>query len=271
MEIIQKILDIVLPESFDLYSYGLHLLVAIVSIFIVVGIIRLSFGKGSNMNTSIASAIAILTIYVINVLAYSLWDKLQILFVPLPYVTVTKDYLTIFPIFEASVSEVCREFVNMTILAYVMNLMETWLPKGDKVGSWFSFRFFALIIALCLHYCLTLLLNTVLDEHVLDVIPLYLLGIVALAFLLACLKMIIGGDGAFVKNFLGAFHTFFFSNEMGKQLMRALTTSILLSIMVCVLNYLAYTAVAIAAVSFFAYFPIILVGLIYWYVISKYM
>lgn len=271
MEIIQKILDIVLPESFDVSSYVMHLLIAIVAIFVVTGVFRLCFGKNSTMNTAIASAIAILTIYVIDLLIFSFGNKLQILFDPLPYVTVSDDYLTIFPVFQATLHEVSREFVNMTILAYVMNLLETWLPKGDKLGSWFSFRFFALIIATCLNFCINLLLNTVFKDSFLTVLPLYLLGIILLAFILACLKLIIGGESPFVKNFLGAFHAFFFTKDMGKQLMRAMVTSILLTVLVFTLNYLSYTTVAVAAVSFFAYFPIILVGLALWYIIAKFL
>lgn len=271
MDYIKKILDIVLPESFDLSAYLMHLLVAIVAIFVVVGVFRLSLGKGSIINGAIASGVAILTIYVIALLIYSFGSKLYVLFEPLPFVSVSEDYLTIFPIFDASMHEFCREVVNLTILAYVMNLMETWLPKGNKLGSWFSFRFFALVIAVCVHYTVSLLLKHVVSESVLLVIPIYLMIIIALAFLLGILKMIIGGDSFFVKSFLGAFHGFFFSNDMGKQLMRAMTTTILLTTLVIVLNYLSFTTVAIAAVTIFAYLPIILVGLILWYVISKYM
>lgn len=271
MDFIKTVLDIVLPESFDVTAYVMHLLVAIVAIFVVAGIFRLSLGKGSMINGAIASAVAILTIYVITVLLYSFGSKLNVLFEPLPFVTVSEDYLTIFPIFESSMHEFCREVVNLTILAYVMNLMETWLPKGDKLGSWFSFRFFALVIAVCVHYTVSLLLKHVVPESVLIVVPIYLMGIIALAFLLGVLKMIIGGESFFVKNFLGAFHGFFFSNDMGKQLMRAMTTTIILTIFVIILNYLSFTTVAIASVTIFAYLPIIVVGLILWYVIAKYM
>ena len=67
MDYIKTILDIVLPESFDVTAYVMHLLVAIVAIFVVAGIFRLSLGKGSMINGAIASAVAILTIYVITV------------------------------------------------------------------------------------------------------------------------------------------------------------------------------------------------------------
>ena len=58
---------------------------------------------------------------------------------------------------------------------------------------------------------------------------------------------------------------------MGKQLKRALITTVLLTTLVIILNGMNFITVAIAAVSFFTYFPIILIGLVLWYIISKYM
>lgn len=268
---IQQILDIVLPANFDPTKYFMYLLLAIVGIFVVVAIFRLSFGKGSLLNSAISSAIAILCIYVIDVLIYSFGTKLQVLFNPLPFVSISEEYLTIFPIMNASFQEICKEIVNMMVLSYLMNLLEMWLPKGEKIWSWFGYRFLALAIALCLYYCIDLFLNTVYQGNALDVAPLILLGIVLVAFALGCLKLIIGGALAFINPLLGLFHTFFFSKAIGKQLRRAMATTALLTVMVYVLNYLSYTSVSIAAVAVMTYLPIILVGLIIWYIIAKFL
>ena len=53
--------------------------------------------------------------------------------------------------------------------------------------------------------------------------------------------------------------------------MRAMITTLLMTILVCVLNYLSYTAVSIAAVAVVTYLPVILIGLIFWYIISKFL
>lgn len=271
METIQQILDIALPDNFDPAKYFMSLLIAIVSILVVGGIFRLCFGKGSILNGAISSAIAILSIYTINVLIYSFGDNLQILFSPLPFVSVSDDVLTVFPIFDASFREICAEIVNMMVLSYLMNLLETWLPKGNKVWSWFSFRFLSLAIAVCLHYCINIFLNSVFKENILDIAPLILLGIVLVAFLLSCLKLLVGGALSFIDPFLGLFHTFFFKKDMGKQLMRAMVTTMLLTILVCVLNYLSYTSISIAAVAVLTYLPIIIFGLVLWYVVAQFL
>lgn len=271
MEIIQQILDIALPENFDLGKYCMTLLIAIISILVVGGIFRLCFGKGSILNGAISSAIAILCIYAMTILIYSFGDNLQLLFSPLPFVTVSEDYLTLFPIVDASFSEICAEIVNLMVLSYLMNLLETWLPKGNKVWSWYFFRFLSLSIAICLHHCINIFLSNVFQENILTVAPLILLGIVLVAFILGCIKLMVGGALAFIDPFLGLFHNFFFKLDVGKQLMRAMVTTILLTTLVYVLNYLSYTGISIAAVAVLAYLPVIIFCLVLWYVIAQFL
>lgn len=271
MEIIQQILDIVLPANFDPAKYFMSLLISIIGIIVVVGIFRLCFGKGSILNGAISSAIAIVSLYALNILIYSFGSKFTFLFEPLPFVSVSAEQLTVFPIMGASFELICAEVMNMMILAFLMNLLETWLPKGEKIWSWFCFRFLALSLALCLNYCISLLLNSVLQENALTAAPLVLLGIVLVAFALACLKMLIGGALTFINPLLGLFHSFFFKQDIGKQLMRAMVTTLLLTTLVYVLNYLSYTEIAIAAVAVVTYLPVILLGLALWYIISKFL
>ena len=271
METIQQILDIVLPENFDPAKYFSNLLFAIIGILVVVGIFRLCFGKGSILNCAVSSAIAILSLYVINVVLYSFGSSFKILFTPLPFVTITDGYLQIFPIFDASFREICAEVFNLLILSYLMNLLETWLPKGNKMWSWFGFRFLSLLLAICLHYCIHILLTVVLKADALSIAPLVLLGILAVALLLGCLKVLVGGALTFFNPLLGLFYAFFFQKNIGKQLLKAILTTVLVTGLVCVLNYLSFSGISIAAVSFLTYLPIILVGLILWYVIEQFL
>ena len=64
-------------------------------------IARFAFGKKSVLNQSVSSAIAILCIYVVNVVIYSTGVKLDMILSPLPFVTISGDYLTLFPILTA--------------------------------------------------------------------------------------------------------------------------------------------------------------------------
>lgn len=271
MQIIKDIIELVLPENFDLAQYCMNLLIAIISVLVVGGIFRLCFGKGSVLNSAISSAIAILCLYTINVLIYSLGDNFEFLFTPLPFISVSNDTLYIFPIFESTFAEICAEIVTMMVLTFLMNLFEGWLPQGKKVWSWFFFRFLSLSIAICVHYCLNVFLRLICQDNALTIIPLVLLGIVVVAFLLGCLKMLAGDALSMIDPFLSLFHSFFFKQDTGKHLMRAILSTILLTILVVVLNYLSYTAISITSAAVMAYLPIIFFGLVLWYVIAQFL
>lgn len=263
--------DFVLPEQFDLGNYALALLVAVMAVFAVGGIFRLCFGRGSMINGAFSSAIAIISIYAIAILVYRLETRFNIFFDALPFISVTEKYLIVFPILEVSFEVLCAEIVRMLVLAFLMNLLETWLPKGKGFFSWFGFRFLSLFIALSLHYFINLILNSVLQEQVLSTAPLILLGVVVVSFLLACLKVIIGGLLAFIHPLLSVFYLFFFRQNIGKQLLRAMLTTLFLGALVYALNALSYTAIPLVTVAVATYLPAIILGLIIWFVLSKFL
>ncbi len=269
MDLIQELVQRALPENFDPSHYFMTLFISIVAILIIGGLFRLCFGKGSILNGAISSAIAILCLYVISAVIYSFGSDLQILFAPLPFVSVIDDHLLIFPIFDASLSEICTEVTTMIILSYLMNLLESWLPKGKKVLGWYCFRALSLILAVCLHYCCNIFLNSVLPSDFWNYAPVVVLGIVLIALLLGLLKTMVGGALAFISPILGFFYAFFFSKEIGKQLMRSLLTTLMLTILVCVLNFISITDIFIGTVAILTYLPVILLGLILWYVLAQ--
>ena len=267
----QQFLDSLLPENFNPGNYALSLLIAVLAIMAIGGLIRLCCGEGSILNGAFSSTIAIICIYATAILIYRYETRLNILFDALPFITVSKDYLLVFPILDVSFEILCAEIVQMLVLAFLMNLLETWLPKGKGFFSWFGFRFLAMAIALSLHYCANLLLNSVLQENALTTAPLIILGVVIVTFLLACLKLIIGGILTFIHPLLGIFYAFFFRQDIGKQLLRAMITTLFIGALVYALNALSYTAICIASVAVVTYLPVILLGLILWFVISKFL
>lgn len=267
----QNFLDAILPSDLDLGNYALALLVAVLAILAVGGIFRLGFGKGSVLNSAFSSTLAIVSIYATAILVYRFETRFNIFFDVLPFISISGDCLSIFPILQVPFTTLCAEIVKMMILAFLMNLIETWLPKGKGMWSWFGFRFLAIAIALVLHYSARLVLNSLLQEQILINAPLVLLGIIMTAFLLACLKVIIGGILAFIHPLLAVFYVFFFRRHIGKQLLRAIFTTLFLCALLYGLNTLNYTTISVATVAVVTYLPAILLGLVLWFVISKFL
>ena len=68
---------------------------------------------------------------------------------------------------------------------------------------------------------------------------------------------------------IGALYTFFFSNVIGKQISKAVFTTLILSAVVYALNYFGYAAISISAGVLGNYVPLLAVLLILWYLLGR--
>lgn len=268
MESVYQFIRSITPEGFSPYQYLQFLGILILGVLLVAFVARLIFGKRSTLNHAVSSAIAILCIYVVNVVVYSTGAKLEAILSPLPFVTISGDHLTIFHLLSADFNLVCEKVLDMVILAFLMNLLDSWLPKGKKLLSWYFFRFLSVVLAICLQYVINMLLSVIVPAGFAQYAPMILLVILVLTLMLGALKLLVGGALTFIDPLLGIFYTFFFANVVGKQLSKAILTTGLLTGLVCLLNYLGIAAVYIASAALAAYIPLLIVVLVLWYVVA---
>lgn len=227
---------------------------------------RIIFGKRSGLNHAVSSAMGILCIYAVTVViyAYNVTELSQFLS-PLPFVAFSGEYLALLPFHGAAFTDICAQIVSMIILAFLVNLLDTFIPKGKKILSWYLYRFLTVILAMAAHYIVTALLTAFLPDVLVTYAPVILLGILAVMLLLGVLNLILGFVLATVNPILGAVYTFFFSNIIGKQLSKAVLTTILLSAVFALLEYFGYTVILISEAALAAYIPLIVILLILWY------
>lgn len=268
MEAIYSFIESITPEKFNAQDYLQFLLVLMVGVLLLGVLARLLFGKRSTLNHAVSSAIAILCIYVVNVVVYSTGAKLDIILSPLPFVHIEGNYLILFNFLNADFNTICAQVLDMVILAFLMNLLDTWLPKGKKLLSWYFFRFLSVVLAICLQYVVNLLLGFLVPAGLAEIAPVVLVVIMVLSVLLGALKLVVGGALSFINPVLGAFYTFFFSTLVGKQITKALLTTMILSGMVCLLNYLGIGVIFIASAALAAYLPLLIIVLVLWYVVG---
>ncbi len=269
MDSIREFFEGLVPSNFDFTRYLWLLLIGIGAALVLSLLFRLICGKGSALNHSVSSAIAILCVYAVSIVIYSTGGSLEMILSPLPFVQLSGDYLYVFPVMDAEFTAVCAEILDMIILAFLMNLLVSWLPKGKKLLGWYFFRFLSVVLAICLHYVINLVLDAVLPQGFADIAPTVLLIVIIASLLLGCLRLLTGGALALIDPLLGVLYTFFFANVVGKQLSRAIMTTFLLTALVYLLNYLEMTAICVASVALVAYLPVIILALILWYVIGK--
>lgn len=258
-----------LPTEIDLLTSAQFILffTAASLVFGILG--RIVLGKRSSLNRSFSSSIGILFIYVLTVVIYTFkpW-KLDGLLSPLPFVNFSGDYLIIFPIANARFPALCSELLSLILLAFLVNLTDTVLPQGKYMLSWYLMRFTSVVLSMLLHFFVRQLLHQYLPNALVAYAPTVLLVLLAFMMLSGIFSLILGLVISVANPFLGAMYAFFFSSVVGKQLSKAVFSSMILCVVVFLLEFFGYTVLSITAAALMAYIPLIIVLLVLWYLIG---
>jgi hypothetical protein len=230
---------------------------------------RFIFGKRSALNNAVSSAIGILFIYAVTVVIKSFGIQFQSFLAPLPYVSISNDQLILFSFAGADYTIICAEVLSMIILAFLMNIVDGWLPKGKNIFTWIFFRCLSIAIALVLHIVVTGLFTTYLPEGIVTYAPTILLALLILMLLTGALKILVGIVLSTVNPLIAALYTFFFANAVGKQITKAVLTTALLTGLVLLLHYVGAGVISIASAALVAYIPFILILVVLWFVVCR--
>lgn len=241
---------------------------AFVTVFI--GLLgRVVFGIRSDLNHALSSAMGILFVYAVTIVIYTFNPQnLARFLAPLPFVTFTRETLYLFSFRGAGIDAICNQVLSMFILALLVNLLDTFIPKGKKILPWYLLRLVTVILALVLHALLTWVTDTYVPGVLAQYAPIALLLIFAAMLLMGLSKVVLGAVLTIANPIIGAIYTFFFANIIGKQLSKSALTTIVLCILVAVLQHFGYAAIAIGVAALSAYIPLIITLLILWYLIG---
>lgn len=254
-------IDFTVVAEFMLYFAVASLILGILS--------RIVLGKRSSLNHSLSSAMGILFIYAVTITVYTCkpWN-LETLLSPLPFVTFAGDYLIVFPMTDAQFPALCTQILSMIILAFLLNLLDSFVPKGNGVISWFVLRILTVIVCMLLNLVVSWAFETYLPEVLVQYAPTILLFLLVFMLLSGVLNLVLGLVISVTNPFLGAMYTFFFSNVIGKQLSKAVFTSAILCAVFYLMDFFGYTVICISAASLLTYIPLAIVLVLLWYLIG---
>ena len=257
------------PTEIDLATAAEFLLYFTLASLILGVLSRVFLGKRSSLNHSLSSVMGILFVYAMTIVVYTFkpWE-LDLMLSPLPFVTFAGDYLIIFPIADAQFAALCTEVLSLIILSFLVNLMDTFVPRGENVISWYLLRFITVLLCMALHVLVRWAFGTYLPDVLVTYAPTIVLILLAFMMLSGVLNLILGLVIAVANPFMGAMYTFFFSNVIGKQLSKAVFTSAIVCGVVYLMEFFGYTVVCITASALLAYIPLAIVLLILWYLIG---
>lgn len=264
----QELSDLI-PTQIDLIT-----MLKFIGIFAGVSIVlsllgRVIFGKRSSLNHALSSAMGIFFMLAISTVIYVFDPRnLAQYLSPLPYVAFSGEYLILFPFTTAGFASICDELLSMIILAFLVNLLDTFIPKGKNVFSWYLLRFLTVLLALGLHYAFTWVSNAYLPGFLVTYAPVLLLAVLVLGVFMGLLNVVLGVVLITLNPIFGALYTFFFSTLVGKQLTKAICTTFVLTAVVIALNYFGTTMLCIAGAALAAYIPLMIALMILWYLIG---
>ena len=162
----------------------------------------------------------------------------------------------------------CHEILSLVILAFLVNLLDTFIPQGESVLGWYALRLLTVVLSMALHLVVNWAFNTYLPDVLVTYAPVILLGLLLGMLLLGVLNVILGLVLTVVNPFIGAVYTFFFSNIVGKQLTKAVFSTALICAVIFLLEYFGYTVICITTGALVSYIPFIAVLAILWYLIG---
>ena len=261
-------LQSLLPTGFDLLVF-LKAFAILIGGFLLLSIIgRVFFGKKSVLTQSVSAAIGILFIYALTIVIHSYGFRLDFLVSPLPFISISGDYLSIFNIASANYVNICSQVLDMIILAFLVNLVNGWLPLGKKLFGWLFFRILSVAIAMVMHALVQNLLAAFLPEGLLTWAPVILLVLLVVMLAVGALKFLVGLIISTVNPLIGFLYTFFFANVIGKQLTRSMLTTLLFCGLVYALNQAGIATVFIGTATLAGYLPLLIIVLLLWYIVA---
>lgn len=258
-----------MPAQIDLISTAEFMLYFTAASLILGVLGRLVLGKRSSLNHSLSSAMAILFLYALTVVLYTFkpWN-LEALLSPLPFVTFAGDYLIILPIHDTAFPALCTEILSLVILAFLINLLDTFVPKGKSLLGWYLLRFLTVVGCMGLHFLVCWAFRTYLPEVLVTYAPVILLILLLFMVFSGIISLVLGAVLTLNSPFLGAMYTFFFSNVIGKQVSKAVFTSVILCAVFFLMGYFGYTVITITASALLTYIPLAVLLLVLWYLIG---
>ncbi len=248
-------------------QYAKFVGILIFGLLLISSLTRFLFGKKAQINMAVTSAVEIFCVYVINVVIYALGLHLQEFLTPLPFVAMVEEYLVIYPILSAEFVDICHHVLKLLIIAFLVNLLNEFVPEGKHVITWFLLRLITVAVSVAAIYFTELLLNTYIPQGLAEIAPTVLLCCLVALILLGAMKVLVGAALAFLDPIVAALYTFFFSNFIGRALAKAMVSTALLTGVIVLLDVLDISVVLISALT--AYIPLLLIVLVLWYIIAQ--
>lgn len=271
MTIVQDMLPAVseISQNVDWLYILKTALLAAAAVCIIGGVLRLIFGKGSKLVRSVSASINVVMIYLTAIILYVLAPQLRDSLTSLPFISVSEEAFYLWDITSLTHSSLFPALLQLFVLAFLVNVMETFLPQGKNFLSWYGFRLLSVAASLGLYTLLGVLVQNFAPQIYGEWAGFILLGLWLLILLTGLLKVLLAVILTAVNPIIGTIYTFFFSNIFGRQFSKAILTTLLCVALLMLLRSLGISAFAFETFSLASYGPTCIIAVLALYLFGK--
>ena len=245
------------------------ILFAVLSVFLLGAglVLRIFFGEKCTVNRSISGFMAILFIYALTALIYSLQlQNVTQYLVPLPFAVFRNDLLIVSFSAYTTKSLMCSQLLSLIILGFIIHLMNFLLPSGQSFFPWLLMRLVGAVAAVAAFIAASWALNTFLPTAIAQSAPVILVTVLAVTLLVSLFNPLLCILFTAANPIIGLLYTFFFSNTIGKNLTRAVLSAALICVFFYAMEYFGLSAVYITKDAMLRYSPFAAAMLGVWFI-----
>ena len=260
----------IFPDGFD----PLHMLPTlgfiIAVVFILAVLIRVLADKASRYNHALASAMAILFMYIILMMMHGesgpefITEALNVL----PLVNIQDGKIMLFSFAQDNVLEIFREFLYAFILSMVLIGLDDLIPDAKNGIAWIILQVFIAALSVFVYWGIIKAIESFIPGVLDSYAPLILGCILLFMILLGVLKIIMGLLLVAVNPLLGAVSAFFGTAPLGKVLGKAAMCAIILCAVAIFMSASGFTAFALVNMTFAVCILPLLVLMLLWFLIG---
>ena len=265
----EAIVSFFADAGLDFWSLSKVSSILLIGALLICAVSHFIFKKTSLLSHAVSSSIAVIFIYVVMVLILTVFTELRFLVTPLPFASLSPTSIQFFSSQGASYTEIAGQLLNMVILAFLVNLVDTWMPTGKNILTWTFWRVITVALGFLLHCAVNWCFSRFLPQGIQMYAPVILLTILVVMLLTGALRFLVGLVLTTVNPLIAALYTFFFATLVGKQITKAVMTTAILSGVIILLEKLGITALSLLSGALVAYIPFLLLLLVVWYIVRK--
>lgn len=263
-------LDTLNLDSFSVQN-GVVLFFSIAAFLLLIGFVfRILFSAHCTPNRVISGTLEILFLYIFTVFIYAVnpWHLSKYLS-PLPFAYFRQDLLILSSVGSDSFSALSADILSLIILSFIVHLTYYLLPTGKHFFRWIFWRFTSLLLIIFLSLTVNYAISTFIPEGIASYAPIVVISILAATLILSLFNPLLCVIFTVANPVFGILYTFFFSNAIGKQLTKAVFTSILILFIFYIADYTGLAVISIGGNNIWGYIPIFLSMLGVWFIFDN--